>query len=451
MQLSYDNAKRYGAVPIFSDKNKTVLLCKNFLNKDTKNALTKNSHEQVEFVCDKKYNFAKEFEEYYSMVRLDDELKKDLDVSLVLGAKIFFEHILSISLKLKSSDIHIYDDSSTCSIKLRINGQLRTYATIDKQNAGSLIRIIKLNCGLDISRTVAPIEGRFTYEDTDCRVSIIPTVYGEKINIRILGNTKDIYDFNDIGMDNFQIKTVKKYLSKNSGLILLTGPTGSGKSTTLFAMMHHLNNGEKNIISIEDPVEYKLSGVTQIQISQNKSIEFENILKFVLRQDPDIINIGEIRDDITAKLAVRAANTGHLVLSTMHTGSSVSAISRLMDLSIEPYEIVSSLRLVISQRLIRVLCPDCKVQYTSNEDIANLGIKSGEKYYKKSYCTKCYGTGYSEQKAIFEMLEVTDEVKKLIGENMLNQESVSIKTLRDYLLEMLKKGETSVEEVYRYI
>lgn len=216
-------------------------------------------------------------------------------------------------------------------------------------------------------------------------------------------------------------------------------------------MMHHLNNGEKNIISIEDPVEYKLSGVTQIQISQNKSIEFENILKFVLRQDPDIINIGEIRDDITAKLAVRAANTGHLVLSTMHTGSSVSAISRLMDLSIEPYEIVSSLRLVISQRLIRVLCPDCKVQYTSNEDIANLGIKSGEKYYKKSYCTKCYGTGYSEQKAIFEMLEVTDEVKKLIGENMLNQESVSIKILRDYLLEMLKKGETSVEEVYRYI
>lgn len=454
MQITFDDAKKYNIVPFDKRKGVEILLCKDLdksKNFDFLNELIKKFGENIQLIYDKKFNFDKMFEEYYSMIRLDEELKNEFDTAISKGAKEFFEHIVKKALYIDASDIHIFDNASNCMIKLRINGQLITYSQITKEQTNTLIRIIKLSCGLDISRTIAPTEGRFTFDRNDFRVSIVPTVDGEKIDIRILGNTKHIYRFDDISLDITQQEIIKKHINKNSGLILVTGPTGSGKSTTLFTMMHYLNDGSKNIISIEDPVEYKLDGVTQIQISHAKSIEVENILKFVLRQDPEIINIGEIRDEMTARLAIRASNTGHLVLSTMHTNSSISAIGRLLDLGIEPYEIISSLSLIISQRLVRQLCPDCKIEYTLEKNNEYLGLKAGQTYFKSSHCKNCFGTGYFSQKAIFEILELNQEVKNLIKNNELTYQKINIKTLKEHLLNMLEKGETSVEEISKYI
>ncbi|MGP1569280.1 MAG: GspE/PulE family protein, partial [Peptoanaerobacter stomatis] len=367
MTIDYSYAFSHKIVYLYENDYEVFFLSKEDYEDEVHDYLQKLTSKKVNIIRDKKYNFEKYFEEYYSISNTDDIISSELKASIDSSIDKLFAYILKKAHNFNSSDIHILSWDNDFIIKFRINSILRTFTKLDYDTGQALIRIIKLKSNIDISKTITVLEGRFNFkldsQNIDYRLSIIPTINGEKLNIRILGNTMNIYDFSDMGFNEDEKKLIKEKITKNSGFILITGPTNSGKSTTLFTILHYLNTGTKNIISIEDPVEYKINGVTQISVNKEKHIEFHNILKFVLRQDPQIINIGEIRDDITAKLAVNASNTGHLVLSTMHTNDSISSIQRLYDLGVESFDIISSLSLIISQRLIRVLCPNCKKEY----------------------------------------------------------------------------------------
>lgn len=456
MEIDYEYAYLNKIVPISSSNEELFILAQNHINDDVLNDLLSKTGKKINIIDSKKYNFNKCFEEYYNISNTDFEIKKEFENIINSDAEKFFDYIISKAHTFIASDIHIINEEKHTLIKFRINSILRTFAIIQNVKAESLIRIIKLKSNIEISKTLSPLEGRFDYnfnnQDMDYRVSIMPTISGEKLTIRILGNTRNIYTFSDLGLNFEEIDIIERNIKKNSGFIIVTGPTGSGKSTTLFTIMHYLNDGTKNIISIEDPVEYKIDGVTQISVNKEKHIDFHNVLRFVLRQDPQIINVGEIRDDITARLAINCANTGHLVLSTMHTNSSISSIRRFQDLSLEPFEVAQSLRVIISQRLIRILCPHCKQVCKIDEKVLKYYNLSGDnEYYKPFGCKNCYGTGYIRQEAIFEILETDDKIKDLIINKNLSADKLNIVFLKDKLLDKIVKGETSIEEVSKYI
>lgn len=455
MKIDYDYALSNNIVFLKQKENDIYILSKDEPKEEIHQYLKTLTNKNIHLIHSKKYNFNKYFEEYYNISITDNEIKSEFEEILKLDIEKMLNYILIKAQDFIASDIHIISEENKVVIKFRINSILRTFAILDKQKGEALIRIIKLKSNIDISKTLSPLEGRFdnnlTQENIDYRISIMPTISGEKLTIRILGNTRDIYTFRDLGLNDEEISIIQDVINKNSGFIIITGPTGSGKSTTLFAIMHYLNDGSKNIISIEDPVEYKIDGVTQISVNKEKHIDFHNVLRFVLRQDPQIINVGEVRDETTAKLAFNSANTGHLVLSTMHTNSALSSIQRFHDLGLEPFEVVQSLSLVISQRLIRVLCPNCKEEEILSQDIIKHYNLKTTNYYKAKGCKKCYGTGYINQKAIFEILVADENVKKLISNRQINIENINIKTLKEKLLDELEKGETSIEEVSKFI
>lgn len=453
--IDYSYAFSNKIVPLHQENGSITILSKYNPSDKIKSELQKLTDKNIKVIQSPVYNFDKYFEEYYSIVETNLDIKREFEDILKSDIDALFTYILKKAQDFLSSDIHIIGEEKSFIIKFRINSILRSFVKIDINRGESLIRIIKLKSNIDISRTLTPLEGRFDFvinsQSIDYRVSIMPTISGEKISIRILGNTRKIYTLRDIGLNCEEEKIIKEKINKNAGFILITGATGSGKSTTLFTMLHYLNDGTKNIISIEDPIEYKIDGVTQIAVSKEKNIEFHNVLRFVLRQDPQIINIGEIRDEETAKLAISSANTGHLVFSTMHTNNSVSSIQRLHDLGLEGFEVMSALSLIISQRLIRVLCPHCKQEYEVKKEILNYYGLEDRHYFKAVGCNECYGSGYITQKAVFEILVVDDNVRKLIKNGEINEDNINIRTLKQKLLDEFAKGETSIEEISKYI
>lgn len=450
--IDYEYALANKIVVLKEDDKNIQILSKDEITNDILHQLSGKFSKNIVITNDKKYNFEKYFEEYYCISQIDEAIKKEFNNLLNTNIENLFAYIMKKSNEFSSSDIHIIADEDTFVIKFRINSILRTFARINVDKGQSIIRIIKLKSNIEISKTITPLEGRFDYAEMSYRVSIIPTVFGEKITLRILGNVKNIYTFTDIGMSNDEQSLLMRKIEKSSGFIIVTGATGSGKSTTMFTMIHYLNDGTKNIVSIEDPVEYKINGVTQIQIEKERQIDFHNILKFVLRQDPQIINVGEIRDELTAKLAIQSANTGHLVFSTMHTNDSISSITRLKDLKVENYEISNALSLIISQRLIRTLCPYCKRKYTPNiKTLKYYDLDANATYYEKVGCPHCYHTGYDNQIAIFEMLDIDEDVKKLISNDELAINDINITTLKDKIKNLVQIGITSIEELSKYV
>ncbi|EFM38647.1 type II/IV secretion system protein [[Eubacterium] yurii subsp. margaretiae ATCC 43715] len=450
--IEYEFAKQNNIVEISRKDGKRCILSKNSLDDDVVSKLRKKLGNNIEFTVDKRYNFKKIFEETYSITLTDEKIKAEFKDVLTKDIESLFAYIMKKAYDFLSSDIHIIIEEENCTIKFRINSLLRTFAKIDINRANSLIRVIKLKSDIEITKTLSPLEGRFDYENLSYRVSIIPTVNAEKLSIRVLGNIKDIYTFADLGLNEHQIKILTEKITKSKGFIIVTGATGTGKSTTMFTILHYLNDGTKNIISIEDPVEYKIDGVTQIQVSQEKEIDFQNILKFVLRQDPQIINIGEIRDEDTAKIAVQSANTGHLVFSTMHTNDSISSISRLYDLGVEAFEIADALSLIISQKLIRILCPHCKKSINLDESILeHYKLDKEGTYYEKVGCPNCFHTGYMSQKAVFEFLDVDENVKEMIAKNELKLENINLITIEDEIKKLVQTGLTDIEEMVKYI
>ena len=450
--LDYEFAKKNKIVEITRKDGKKCILSKHSLNDDAIKYLREKLGKDIEFTTDKRYNFNKIFEETYSITLTDEKINFQFKEVLSRDIESLFAYIMKKAHDFLSSDIHIVMGEDDCTIKFRINSLLRTFAKININRANSLIRVIKLKSDIEITKTLSPLEGRFDYDDLSYRVSIIPTVTAEKLSIRVLGNIKDIYTFSDLGLNEEQIRILTEKITKSKGFIIVTGATGTGKSTSMFTILHYLNDGTKNIISIEDPVEYKIDGVTQIQVSQEKEIDFQNILKFVLRQDPQIINIGEIRDEDTAKIAVQSANTGHLVFSTMHTNDSISSISRLYDLGVEAFEIADALSLIISQKLIRILCPHCKKSINLDESILEYYKLDKEgKYFKKVGCPHCFYTGYMSQKAVFEFLDVDENIKDMIAKNELKLENINLISIEDEIKKLVQTGLSDIEEMVKYI
>ncbi|GMN06248.1 GspE/PulE family protein [Croceitalea sp. MTPC5] len=371
----------------------------------------------------------------------------------------FLDKILINAKEIGSSDIHFEPYENECRVRFRLDGKLVEQFVIDRKEYPIIINKIKIKANLDIAEKRLPQDGRISLksmgDDFDIRVSTLPTLYGEKTVLRILNrNTQDL-SLEGLGFDTIELNAYKEGIKKPNGIVLISGPTGSGKTTTLYATLKLLNNSTTNILTIEDPIEYTLEGVNQVQLKENIGLDFATSLRTFLRQDPDVIMVGEIRDVKTANMAIRAALTGHLVLSTIHTNSAWSTISRLIDMGVPPFLIASTLNLSVAQRLVRKLCDNCKKQERISEQLLPKNFNTSEKltdHFIPIGCPKCHHTGYKGRKAIYEILPITNTLTKEIKNNSLEIDTYlkdnKIITLQDNAVRMIKEGVTSIDEVY---
>jgi len=331
--------------------------------------------------------------------------------------------ILFRALQLRASDIHVHPYESKIQVRYRIDGILYDALSLNKNVLPLIISRIKVMAGMDIAERRMPQDGRCSVRlgqrEVDLRISTVPTSYGERSVLRLLDKSTGLFGLNELGLGQDDLKKFDSLLTRSHGVIFVTGPTGSGKSTTLYACLNRINSAEKNVITIEDPIEYQLEGISQIQVASKKGMNFATSLRHVLRQDPDVIMVGEVRDIETARMAIQSSLTGHLVFSTLHTNDSAGAVSRLLDLGVEPYLVSSSLIAIIAQRLVRKVCPDCRkpVQPSAHE-LRELGL--GETaddigtFYIGAGCEKCFQTGYRGRTGIYELMLVNEETQNLI-------------------------------------
>lgn len=367
--------------------------------------------------------------------------------------------ILNEAIESRATDIHIEPFPRYLRIRYRIDGILYEISPPAKHMYLSIVSRIKILAKMDIAEKRLPQDGAFVVKKgnrlIDIRVSTVPTVYGEKVVMRILNREQVPLELEHLGFGERELGIYKGYIKRRMGLILLTGPTGCGKTTTLYATLNRIKSPEKNIITIEDPVEYKLDGINQVEVKPHIGLTFAKGLRAFLRQDPDVIMVGEVRDLETAQICIRASLTGHLVLSTVHTNDSASAITRLIDIGIEPYLVSSSLIMVVAQRLLRRLCNNCKEPYVeTTKRVRELGLQSKELYIAKG-CNECRMTGYKGQIGIFEVLPVTDKIKDMIHTNPLPHKikqvakSEGMLTLMESAMKLVERGVTSIEEALR--
>ena len=372
--------------------------------------------------------------------------------------------VLHDAVKVRASDIHIETYEKTVRVRYRMDGTLIEQTTLPYKLKGAIVSRLKIMANLDIAERRLPQDGRIKLslgmKKIDLRVSVLPTIYGEKVVMRILDQSNLNLDMSKMGFSAKSLQDFQESLNSPFGMILVTGPTGSGKSTTLYSALSSVNTPDTNIMTAEDPVEYNLEGINQVAVNGDIGLTFAAALKSFLRQDPDIIMVGEIRDLETAQIATKAALTGHLVLSTLHTNDAPSTITRLADMGIEPFLIATSVRLVIAQRLVRRICKECKTEDNpSPEELRLLEIGEQEaktiKFYKGAGCTVCAGTGFKGRVAIHQVLPVTDAIRKLIVDRATPDEieKVSIGegvlNLRMNALEKLKAGITTAQEVIK--
>jgi type IV pilus assembly protein PilB len=377
-----------------------------------------------------------------------------------------FDIIMIQAIRDRASDIHLEPDERALRVRFRIDGFLYESLALPRQIHSSLTSRIKVLAEMDIAETRAPQDGNFNVKmekrSFEIRVSTFPTIYGENVVLRILDQTSPLFNLGDLGFSKDMLDLCKQVIRRPNGIILVTGPTGSGKTTTLYAFLNLINSREKNIITIEDPVEYRLALIRQTQINPKAGITFATGLRSILRQDPDVIMIGEIRDRDTSEIAHQAALTGHLVLSTLHTNDAPEAITRLMDIGVEPYLISSSLIGVLAQRLVRTICSDCKTSYQADPNLLSelndevLKSKEPLTLHRGKGCKNCKQSGYRGRTGIFELLSVNEKIKQLISEKASTQviresakKMVGMVSLREDGLRKVLKGITTPEEVDR--
>lgn len=361
--------------------------------------------------------------------------------------------IINEAKSLDSSDIHVESYEYRCRIRYRIDGELIDRYVIKKEEYPSLINKIKIKAHLDISERRLPQDGRIlmnvSNEKFDIRVSVLPTLFGEKCVMRILNNDISKIDLRAVGMSEEQVTLYEQAIQKPNGIILISGPTGSGKTTTLYSTLKLLNKSSRNILTIEDPVEYTIEGVNQVPLKESIGLTFPKALRSFLRQDPDIIMVGEIRDKETAEMAIRASLTGHLVLSSIHTNSALGTINRLIDMDVPRFLIADTLVLSIAQRLVRLLCNQCKRQIDTNT--SDFNILKTTHHFEAVGCDACYHTGYKGRIGVFEMIPINDNFKEAIRSNQHTMFSLKNKTLKDNALDLVTSGKTSLLEVYSLI
>jgi type IV pilus assembly protein PilB len=369
--------------------------------------------------------------------------------------------ILSQAVREGASDIHLSPEKDRVQVRFRVDGKLREVPSPPKAMFLPIVSRIKILANLDIANTRVPQDGRFSIKmvqkEINARVSTLPTIYGENMVLRLLMTSSEIYDLERMGMSPTDIEIVGNMVKKPYGMILSTGPTGSGKSTTLYALLKTINEPDTNIITLEDPVEYRMTNIRQVQLNQKAGMTFASGLRSILRQDPDVIMVGEIRDSETAAVAIQAAMTGHLVLSTVHTNDAAGAITRFVDMGIEPFLVSSVMVLVIAQRLVRTVCPHCVESYAPPESaIAYLGIKKDTpdaRYMKGRGCFNCMDTGFKGRTGLYEVLAINEAIQEMIVQGKSSNEIAraargmgQLRTLKEDAATKVLRGITTVEE-----
>lgn len=398
-----------------------------------------------------------------------EETPSEMDDSAEKPAVQLANLIFSQAIRAGASDIHIEPQEKSMRVRFRIDGVLHDAMQPPKRLHPSLVSRIKVMANMDIADRRIPQDGRISLklEDkvVDVRVATLPTAYGEKVTMRLLDRSAKLITLEELGFPPFELEKYRKLVHLPYGFILVTGPTGSGKSTTLYATLAAINTVEKNIITVEDPIEYRLEGLNQVQVNVRAGLTFASGLRSILRSDPDIIMIGEIRDEETARIAVESALTGHLVFSTLHTNDAAGAITRLSDMGIEPFLTASSLVGVVAQRLARVLCPNCKEPYEITRDellsnVPDFPLEDGEEkltLYRPKGCFRCSNTGFKGRIGIYELLTMNEEIRRLVLQRASTAEinkaavSMGMVTLRQDGLHKVKQGITSIEEIMRVI
>lgn len=467
-------AKRYDLVPVAFNGGKLVVLMKDPLNMKGIDDVNLITGYEVEPVIGTKKNIKNLIERVFSEKKLKsaaNQLIKEQDEKILESDDIMslndspavklVDSIIKRAIGLEASDIHIEPYEKDVRIRYRINGELCDVLHIPINTYDPIVKRIKILSDMDITKKWVPQDGRMIYyinnDKIDLRISILPTVFGEKTVIRILNNALEVVDIKSTGMGEFELKFLNKILLQKNGLLLITGPTGSGKSTTMHAILKTLNSDTKNIVTIEQPVEYLTYGINQVNVNNNLGIDFSTGLRAILRQDPDIIMIGEIRDSETAEIAARSAITGHLVLSTLHTTDSSSAIIRLIDMGIPSYMVSSCLSGIIAQRLVKKICPYCKKEYASSEYERNMlnNVNENSILYIGTGCKYCNYTGYKGRTGIFEIMIINNEIRNYINSGMdgeyIKQKSINngMRTLKDSCINLVLNGITSFDEMMK--
>ena len=374
----------------------------------------------------------------------------------------FLNTVIENAVNNYASDIHIEPIEDELRVRYRIDGVMREILRTPISMSGPVVSRVKIMSDLNIAERRLPQDGRITFQTQDrlidLRVSIVPTMFGEKVVLRILDRANVILEKEKLGLDQFLQEQFEELIKKPYGIVLVTGPTGSGKTTTLYTMLNQLNSEDKNIVTLEDPVEFIFKGINQIQVNTKAGLTFATGLRAILRQDPDIIMVGEMRDTETAEIAVRSALTGHLVLSTIHTNDAASAVTRLVDMKIEPFLISAALVGVISQRLVRTVCPNCQEEYEADyTDLKLLGVNPGQKIRLKrgKGCNYCHFSGYKGRQGIFEIMPVDSGLRSLIDNRATTDElreyafSLGMLPLRKAAVKLVLQGVTTVEELLR--
>ncbi|WP_129597730.1 GspE/PulE family protein [Anaerophilus nitritogenes] len=402
----------------------------------------------------------KDFKNQYrieNVTQMDESISNEINNAPVVR---LMNSIIRQGVKSKASDIHIEPFEHKVRVRFRIDGNLQEIMSTEKATHSAIITRIKIMGKMNIAERRVPQDGRVETnidgKEIDLRISTLPTVYGEKIVIRLLDRSNFLLSKSQLGFSKKNLDSFDSIIKSPSGMILMTGPTGSGKTTTMYTILRELNELQKNIITVEDPIEYRLHGINQVQVNTKADLTFASALRSILRQDPDIIMIGEIRDAETAHIAVRAAITGHLVLSTMHTNNSSATIARLVDMGVEPYLVSSALTGVISQRLVKKICDHCKEGYMVTEDEKKLlTMENSFMAYKGRGCSYCNYTGYKRRIAVHEIMPIYKEIRTIIDTqesiDLLRQKSLQkgMISLKESCMELVLLGITTVEEMIK--
>lgn len=401
---------------------------------------------------------ARDYTKVYGTKAINEDAQEE-DEALAPVIK-YINTIIENAVLNNASDIHIEPEENEFRVRFRIDGMLREIMRTNIAMHESIVSRIKIMANMNIAEKRLPQDGRIGYKarqkNIDLRVSTVPTVYGEKVVMRVLDKTSFNFSLDTLGMENEDRQILEKIIQKPHGIVLVCGPTGSGKTTTLYSLINILNTPEKNILTIEDPVEYNFKGVNQMQVNTKIGFTFANGLRSILRQDPDIIMVGEIRDNETAEISVRSALTGHLVLSTIHTNDAVGTITRLKDMAVEPFLISSTLVAIVAQRLVRKICPNCGYEYMSSESETRLlGLNSTVKLRKGKGCSICNNTGYKGRVGIYEILIIDEKIKRLIDTNATEKEiedaaiENGMTKLREAAKNKVIAGITTIDEMLR--
>ncbi len=477
-------AKKYCVVPVKLQKDELYVAMSDPLNFEAQEEVKSASHKQVVPMIATRRAVEQAIATLYGnegTARAIEEMKREAgsnqaDIVPVQMSKAvdngaaeaptirFVNSVIERAITERASDIHLEPQEGEMVVRMRIDGVLRRIFTVPANLQATVIARLKIMGGMNIAERKIPQDGRAMVtakdKEIDLRISSIPTIYGEKIVLRLLDKSSGHINRKTIGLEGEDEKKYDRLLKNSSGVILIVGPTGSGKSTTMCAMIQELCNEQTNIMTLEDPVEYNIPGANQCQINEKTGMTFAAGLRSILRQDPDVISVGEIRDGETASIAVRAAITGHLVISTLHTNDAVSTISRLVDIGVEPYMISSALRGVVSQRLVRKICPQCRKAYTpTEEEKRTVGIAENEDvtFYKGEGCQECGRTGYRGRRGVFEILTLDAALRREVANNASSEELTKTAlengfvTMKDNCRRLVLEGVTTVSEAAKAI